>query len=119
MSSQGLNRVVLIGSVDGEPRYRPHERGRHRLWLRVRTSELRPDENGVKRERLGWHSVVVWGGQAEGLSRFLRSGHRVAVEGRLVTRKVGDAGAPRWDTEIHARELLVLDRPASATDAAA
>lgn len=108
--SQGLNKVILIGAVDGEPRFHRHGEGRHRLWFRLRTNELRPDEHGVMRERLGWHSVVVWGARAEGLSRLLSAGSRLAVEGRLVTRKVQKASEPRYQTEIHARELVILGR---------
>lgn len=119
MPSMGMNKVILIGHVDTEPKLHEHNAGRHRLWMRVRTSEMRPDENGVMRERLGWHSVVVWGKRAMGLSEFLRAGHRVAIEGRLVTRKVSRVDPPRWDTEIHARELIVLDSPSRAEDRAA
>lgn len=118
MPSQGMNKVILIGHVDGAPRFRSHSEGRHRLWMRLRTSEMRPDENGEMRERRGWHTVIVWGARAKGLNEFLRVGHRIALEGRLVTRKLGLAEAPRWETEIHARELIVLDGPRAEERAA-
>ncbi|MGE0789457.1 MAG: single-stranded DNA-binding protein [Sandaracinaceae bacterium] len=109
----GMNKVILIGNVDGSVQYRPHEKGRHRLWFRLRTTEQRPDEDGVFRERLGWHTIVVWGALAQTMNRYLRGETRVAIEGRLTTRKVTSAGASRWETEIHARELILLDGPPS------
>ena len=109
MSSVGMNRVLLIGHVASEPRYKlTTGTERPRLWLRVRTDESFRDQNGVARERRAFHTVVVWGDLATRLSEFLRRGHAVAVEGRLSSRSYETGGSKRYEVEVVATKLMVL-----------
>lgn len=118
---QGLNKAILIGTVDETPRLFGAA-GRPRLTLRVRTVEAYTDESGTERERRAWHEVVVWGRRAEGLAPILTRGKAVALEGRIVNSSWDGAdGRRRWRTEIHANEIVLLDRraeDASERDAA-
>lgn len=109
MPKQGLNKAILIGTVDDTPRLHQTEH-RARLTLRLRTVETYADDNGAERERRAWHDVVVWGKRADALARILVRGSRVAVEGRIVNNQWdGSDGKRRYRTEIHASELVLLD----------
>lgn len=123
---QGLNKAILIGTVDEVPKLHGGG-GRTRLSLRIRTVETYTDESGATRERRAWHDVVVWGRLAEALAPYLARGSSVAIEGRIVSSSWNGAdGKRRWRTEIHANELVLLDRrresvphdPPSARDVA-
>lgn len=115
MPKQGMNKVILIGAVASEPRFKlTPVKQTPRLWFRVCVEEPFNDEHGVARERRSYHSVVVWGPRATGLETFLREGHLVAVEGRLTTRQYDHVGQKRYETEIIVRDLVVLGSPATA-----
>lgn len=122
MPHQGLNKAILIGTVDETPRmYRGTARSR--LVLRVRTVESYRGDDGQERELRSWHDVVVWGARAEQLERRIVRGTWVSLEGRIVHSSWdGEDGRRRYRTEIHASDLAILDErgtPArSARDAA-
>src|SRR5690606_17161062 len=59
-------------------------------------------------ERTDWHNVVIWGKRAEGLSKILRKGSSIFVEGSLRTSSFeGRDGQKRWKTEVNARNVLL------------
>ena len=109
MPSIGLNRVLLIGHVASQPRFKiTPGKQLPRLWLRVRTDEAYRDENGIERERRAFHTVVVWGGLATSVNGFLREGHAVAVEGRLSSRQYEVDGSKRYQVEVTATKFVTL-----------
>ena len=109
MATTGLNRVTLIGRIDGDPHFKNAEGKKPRLWMRVHCVEEYPDAHGIVRERQTWLSVVFFGSRAEALSRFLRAGRRIAVVGRIQHWKREGEHPPRWETQVVAQELLLLD----------
>ena len=119
MSQFGLNRVLLIGQVACEPRFKltPH-RQMPRLWFRVRTKERYFDPNGAEHERQTFHSVVVWGNHGRALYAFLREHQTVAVDGRLSSRSYELEGKKRYETEIVGTSVVVLTPREEAADAA-
>ncbi len=120
MPHLGLNRVLLIGVVASEPRYKlTPEKRLPRLWFRVCTEERLRDPDGREHARKAFHSVVVWGNYAEALQAFLRVGHTVAVDGRLASRSYELAGQKRYETEIVASSVVVLTPSTASNDAAA
>lgn len=52
------------------------------------------DQSGrrIKHEDTQWHKVVVWGPQAENCAKYLHSGSRVLVEGRIEYREFAGSG---------------------------
>ncbi len=110
MPHQGLNKAILIGTIDELPRLYFGQGKRARLTLRVKTTEGYRDADGAERERRAWHDVVVWGPRAEALTQIVTRGRRVAVEGRIVNASWdGSDGRRRYRTEIHATEVVLLD----------
>lgn len=113
MPSHGLNKVILIGALAEDPRIKTTTEGRSRLVLRLHTVHQYKDTAGLPRESHGWHTVVVWGARGEALSKFLRKGRRVAVEGRLHGYKT-EGPPPRWRDEVVAHQVILLDAPPEA-----
>jgi len=61
------------------------------------------------KEHTEWHTVVLFGRQAEIAGEYLRKGAQVFVEGRLRTRKWQDkSGAERYSTEILGSDMQML-----------
>lgn len=109
--AEGLNRVTLLGNLGDDPQLRSTQGGAAVLSIRLATSESYLDRDQKRQERTEWHSVVVWGARAEGLSRVLAKGDRILVEGSLRTRSYEDReGNKRQTTEIHAQNIVLAGR---------
>lgn len=114
-----LNRVIIMGRLGKEPELRYTANKAAVTTLSVATSEVWADQTGEKKERTEWHTVVVWGNQAEPCAKFLSKGKQVLVEGSLQTREWKDKdGNKRYSTEIRASQVKFIgakeDGPSSA-----
>lgn len=111
--ADGLNKVLLIGTVGREPemRHAPHGGPVTTFTLASSRSWAAPD--GTRREVTEWFNIVAWRELAETCHQVLHKGARVYIEGRLQTRSWEDAGGRRHArTEVVATELLLLDSAA-------
>lgn len=107
--SEGINRVTLIGNLGADPELKFTPNGAAVLRLRLATTESYVDKNRQRQERTEWHTVTVFGNRAEALSKILRKGRSVCVEGRLRTRSWdSDDGTKRYATEVAATNVLLL-----------
>lgn len=106
--AEGLNRVFCMGNLGQDPELRVTQGGQSILTLRVACSETYLDRNRVRQERTEWIRCVIWGRRAEALSKFLRKGSRVTVEGSLRTSSYEDRdGNKRYSTEVVAKNIFV------------
>lgn len=104
-----VNKVILIGNLGADPELRSTSSGTPVCELRLATNESWRDKQGTMQQRTEWHRVVVWGRQAESVSKYLSKGRSVYVEGRLQTREWNDRdGQRRYTTEIIASNVVFL-----------
>lgn len=102
----GVNKVFLLGRLGRDPEVRYTQGGQTVANLRIATSERYTDRSGQVQESTEWHSVVVWGKQAELAKQYLTKGREVFVEGTLRTRQWQDQqGQKRYTTEVVARNI--------------
>lgn len=100
--ARGVNKVILIGNVGGDPetRYLPNGNAVTNITLAT-TDSWKDKQTGQQQDRTEWHRVVFFGKVAEIASQYLKKGSQVYVEGRLQTRKWQDqSGQDRYTTEI-------------------
>ncbi|HHK3836530.1 single-stranded DNA-binding protein [Pseudomonas aeruginosa] len=100
--ARGVNKVILVGNVGGDPETRYMPNGNAVTNITLATSESWKDkQTGQQQERTEWHRVVFFGRLAEIAGEYLRKGSQVYVEGSLRTRKwQGQDGQDRYTTEI-------------------
>jgi single-strand DNA-binding protein len=103
----GLNKVFLLGNIGQDPDFRFTTGGAALLKLRLATNESYVDKNKQRQERTEWHSVLIWGARGEALSKFLKKGERVFVEGSLRTSSYEVDGIKKYKTEIHASDIIL------------
>lgn len=105
-----LNRADVIGNVTRDPEMRTTASGQNVLTLGVATNERWKDKaSGETKERVEFHSVVLWGALAEEAAKCIRKGSRVFASGRVQTRSwETQAGAKRTTTEIIADAVHLL-----------
>ena len=109
--AKGLNKVMLIGHVGGDPEVRHMPNGNAVATISLATTEVWKDkQTGEKQERTEWHRVVCFNRLGEIVGEYVRKGSRLYLEGSLRTRKWQDPqGQDRYTTEIVAAELQMLD----------
>jgi single-strand DNA-binding protein len=104
-----VNKVILIGNLGRDPETRYTTSGDAVTNLRIATTEQWKDKSGEKQERTEWHTVVLFGRQAEVAGEYLKKGRSVYIEGRLQTRKYTDKeGVEKYATEIVGDRMQLL-----------
>jgi single-strand DNA-binding protein len=104
-----VNKAIILGNLGRDPELRHTPGGKAVATLRIATNEVWTDQSGERQERTEWHTVVVWGRQAENCSQYLKKGRSVYIEGRLTTRKWQDKdGKDRYSTEIVADRVQFI-----------
>lgn len=106
-----LNRVMLLGDLASPPEVYVTRGGKVEFRFVLATTESYLDEDDIQRDCISYIQVVVLGRRAEALSKTLRHGARVFVEGSLRTSTYeGRDGQKRKKTEVIATEVLLDKR---------
>lgn len=96
-----VNKVILVGRLTRDPDMRTTPTGQSVATLGMATNNHWTDKAGQKQEKTEFHTVVLWGRQAEIAGQYLTKGQECFVEGRLQSRTYTDkAGQERKTTEI-------------------
>ena len=115
MSYSSINRVVLVGRLTRDPELRTLPAGQPVCSLRVACNGARKDAEGDYHERPNYFDVSSFGAQAENVSRFMRKGSRVAIDGRLEWREWETAEQEhRQAVSVVAETIQFLDTPRGA-----
>lgn len=116
----GVNKVILVGNLGKDPEVRTLENGSKVASFSLATSENYKDRNsGETITNTEWHNIVMWRGLAEVAEKYLRKGSQIYIEGKLRSRSYQDKeGVTKYITEIEAKELTMLGKPQSSSDAA-
>jgi len=106
---RGVNKVILIGNATRDAELRHTGSNKPVASLRVATNRPVGDH-----EETQYHTVVCWDSLAETVSRYVKKGDPVYVEGRLQYRAFQDAeGKEREVAEIVASDVQFLSRKAA------
>lgn len=105
-----VNSVHLLGNLgrDVELAYTPNSVAVAKL--NVATSKVWYKEK-EKHEKTTWHTVKIFGKQAENCSQYLKKGSKVFVEGEIDNRSYDNKdGVKVYVSEIIASNVQFLDR---------
>lgn len=111
---KSLNRVFIMGRLGHEPELLQSKNGRPYSLLRIATDRMRLNGEEQWETFTDWHSVFVWGKQAEICSQHLDKGALVFVEGNISYWQVAEAKL--YKTAIHAEEVHFLNLRRSSSD---
>lgn len=106
--SRGLNKVMLIGRLEGavEMRHTPGGRTVSSFTLAIPRNWVSAE--GKQHEETDWFNVVAWNNLAE-LCYQLQTQCLLYVEGRLQTRSwEDDSGKKNFRTEVVAHDVIPL-----------
>lgn len=103
-----VNKVILLGNIGKDPEVRETKSGKV-VNLVLATSERYTDKSGQKQENTEWHNLVVFGKLADVVTKYVKKGDKLYVEGSITTRKWEDKeGNTRYNTDIKVRDLTML-----------
>lgn len=109
-------KVILIGNVGKEPE-KGDASGTPYCRVSVATNESYKDKEGKKVTLTEWHRVTFWKSTAEFISKYVKKGNLVMVEGKLKSRTYTDKeGKTITITEIAGETIKLLekaDKPAA------
>ena len=108
-----INTVILIGNVERDPEIRYTAPGQAVASFSLATTERGyTAANGTQvPDRTEWHSIVMWGKNAEIAERYIRKGSQLYIEGKLRTRTWEDKNQiKRQVTEIYVDTFDFLGR---------
>lgn len=107
--AEGVNKAILVGNLGKDPELSYTQSGVARSRFSLATTESYNNNAGERQERVEWHNIVVWGKQAEIVSKFLQKGRQVYLEGRIQNRSYDDKdGNKRYISEINANRVIFL-----------
>jgi len=94
-----INRVVIVGRLTRDPELRALPSGTSVCSMRIACNASRRDADGELTERPNYFDVSAYGAPGESVSRYMRRGSRVAIDGRLEWRE--------WETSAQERRQAV------------
>ncbi len=107
--NKGLNKVLLIGRVEGAVDIRRMPNGRSVAAFTLAVPRTWTSAEGEHFEETEWFNIVAWGTLAEVCEKRLTNEGQVYLEGRLQTRSWDDsAGRKHFRTEVVAQEIITL-----------
>jgi single-strand DNA-binding protein len=105
----GLNKVMLIGTVGKDPVTVTFESGAKKSDFSIATNESFKNKDGEKTQRTEWHNIVAWGNLAEIVEKYIKKGNAVYVEGSIRRREWTDkSGSKRYSFDINAENIQML-----------
>jgi single-strand DNA-binding protein len=111
MMSGSLNKVILIGNLGKDPEFKMTPSGQPLARFSLATTETWRSPSGEKQQKTEWHSIVVWGKQAEIAEKYLHKGKQVMIEGRIQYQEYTDqSGVKKMYTNIRCDSFVMLGR---------
>jgi single-strand DNA-binding protein len=105
-----LNKVMLIGHLGDEVKMHHFDGGGSIARISLATNESYTNKNsGEKINNTEWHNLVAKNKVAEIFEKYLSTGDKIYVEGRIKSRKwQNESGEDRYTTEIIVNEFTFL-----------
>lgn len=101
-----LNKVFVLGNVTRDVEVKALPSGQSVVNFGVATNRFYTDSSGEKKQDAEFHNIVAFGKLADIISRYLKKGALVLVEGRLKTRSWQDtSNITHYKTEIIAQNI--------------
>jgi single-strand DNA-binding protein len=113
-----INKALIYGNLTRDPELRALPSGMNVCSFSVATNRTFKDRDGNKQEQTDFHSIVVFGKQADTCTQFLKKGSGAFIEGRIQTRSWEKDGEKKYRTEIVADRVQFAPRPTKQEDIA-
>lgn len=103
----GLNKILLIGHLGGDPEVKKIQSGSKVAKMTLAVSEKYKNKNGDTVTNTEWFDLEAWEGTAQIAEKYLKKGSQVYIEGKQKTEK--------WETETGEKRSKKVVRITSLT----
>lgn len=111
------NSITLIGNVGGAPEEISTKSGNPMARFSLATNERWKDKDGNSHTNTEWHNIVAFGPVVKVITSYVRSGSKLAVQGKLKYNKWEDKdGNKRTTAQIHLESISLLDGKSDSTE---
>lgn len=115
-----VNKVFILGRLGKDPEIRYTADGKAIASFSVATSTYSKDASNNKTEFTEWHRISAFSTAAEVVSKYVKKGDLIHIEGSLRTKKWVDThGTEKFSTEIVVGRLNLLGNKQVGTEPAA
>lgn len=90
----GTNVVFLHGHVGRDPEFKKTSGDKPFCRFPFATTETWKDNSGNKQSKTEWHQVVAWGPLAERISKNIKKGQELLINGKIEYQVVPDKDNP-------------------------
>lgn len=110
--AKSVNKVILLGNLGKDPEIRSFENGTSKASFTLATTDSYQNKTtGETINQTEWHNVVAWRGLADIISKYVKKGDKIYVEGKLKSRSWNDQeGVTKYITEIEADNIVMMSR---------
>lgn len=106
---EGVNEVILFGSVGSDPEVKQLEGGRTLTKFSLATNRSFKDKKtGEKRTDTMWHNIEAWGPMAETMGKWIKKGQALYIRGEIRYGKYEKDGITRYTTNIMANDFTMI-----------
>lgn len=102
-----INKVTLVGRVGKDPEQHQLETGIV-VNFSLATSERWKDKSGEKQESTEWHNCKAFGSLAEIITKYVKKGDLLYIEGKIKTRSWEKDGTKHYATDIVCNTVKML-----------
>lgn len=107
----------MLGTATRDPEFKRTADGQMFCILGIVTRRKWKSQNGERKEAEEFTNLIFWSKFAEIISKSVRRGDRIYVEGTLQTRKwTDDNQNVRYSTEVAVKEFVLLGPETSVID---
>ena len=105
-----VNKVILLGNVGKDPQIRDGNGQKFATFSLATTDKSYTKRDGtVMPERTEWHSIVANGNIVQVIERYVKTGTKLYIEGKLRTRKyTARDNTERQVTEVYVDSMELL-----------
>ncbi len=79
---EGVNKLILIGSVGGDPEFKELQDGRKLVKFSMATNRTYK-KNDTKVTDTQWHNIEAWGDLAVNMAKLIKKGQNLYLEGEV------------------------------------
>ncbi len=107
-----------MGNLTRDPEFRQTPTGQSVCTVSIATNSFFTSRTGDKQKKTEFHTIILWGRQAEIANQFLKRGSSAFFEGRLQSRSWTDKeGKNRKVTEVVAERMQLGPRNSGGSPA--
>jgi len=104
-----VNRITILGRMGKDPELKTMTNGNKVTNFSVATSKKWKDKvSGETKEKVTWHSIVIWGNLADVAARYLKKGDNVYLEGEMDNRSYEKDGVTKYISEVNVTQMVML-----------